>query len=502
MERVLRSVLQVGNQPDADDCYHNWLKLQDYTLEHDTEEDDKIFQYLKTFYDQMSAAPDFNLVKEFFEKEDNVAVVSRLEEIKAAQAYIRTNFLAIVKSIQDRQQIRGFVLLMREACAVAEHGRNLDKPIAGKKVLRGVSDAMSLITDKLPNFTRIEAGERLEGVVHDDAAEVLEEYENVSKNNSFADRNLLGLEPVDLACKGHRKGEFWVHAAFPGELKTTLALNYAYNNAVVYKKNIMYCILEMSYVQLRKQLYAIHSSHGKFVTEWNKIDGYVGLDYRQIRDGELSETNFERLKIIAQDFKETTQGHLYIWRPTEEVTTDDIKRKAESFHHKYGCDGLIIDHMGLVKPKSRSTDYVVQLNSIVRETRLMALNFARGNSVPIFALFQINRQGKARAEKNGGRYDMAALSYANEVEKSADRITFTWLDDNLRRDGKFMLGCIKNRDDAVFEPMIGKILWASKRMRHLESGLLDLNDVELLKANSAISDMSFDDMMGATGTYG
>lgn len=502
MDRVIRSVLQIGNQPEAEDAHNNWLKLQEHSLQHDTEEDDKIFKYLKLFYEQMSAAPDFNLVREYFEKEDNTAVVSRLEEIKASQFYIRTNFLAIVRGIQDRQQVKNFVLLMRDACAVAEHGRNLEKPIAGKRVLKGVSDAMSLITEKLPEFTRIEAGERLEGVVHDDAEEVLDEYEYITKTNKYADRNLLGLEPVDFACKGHRKGEFWVHCAAPGELKTTLALNYAYNNTVVYKKNILYIILEMPYTQLRRQLYAIHSSHGKFVTEWHKEDAYVGLDYRQLRDGELSPRDFERLKIVANDFKAHTDGKLYIWRPSDEVTTEDIKRKAEAFHHKYGCDGIVIDHLGLVASKSRTTDYVVQLNAIVRDTRLMALNFARGNSVPIFALFQLNRQGKMRADKNNGQYDMAAISYANEVEKSADKITYTYLNSELRNAGKFLLGCIKNRDDAVFEPMTGKVLWQSKRMRALESGLLDLNNDELMQAQRAVSSMSFDEMMGATGTYG
>lgn len=502
MERVFRSVLQIGSVPDVEDCLSNWTKLVEHNLQHDTEEDGKIFNYLKSFYEQMSSPPDFSLVKEYFEKDDDVNVVSRLEEIKSAQFYIRTNFLSIVKSIQDKQQIRSFVLLMREASIVAESGRNYDKPIGGKKVLKGVSDAMYLVTEKLPEFTRIEAGERLEGTVHEDAEEVIDEYEFISKTNKFADRNLLGLEPVDLACKGHRKGEFWVHCAFPGELKTSLALNYAYNNALVYKKNILYIILEMPYIQLRRQLFAIHSSHGKFVTEWNKEDNYVGLDYRQLRDGELSPRDFERLKIIAQDFKAHTEGRLYIWRPAMDVTIDDIKRKAEAFHHKYGCDGIVIDHLGLVTSKSRSSEFTIQMNQTVRETRLMALNFAKGNSVPIFALFQLNRQGKARAEKNGGQYDMAAISYANEVEKSADKITYTYLDQELRNQGKFLLGCIKNRDDAVFEPMTGKIIWQTKRMRSIESGLLDLSQNELEQASKMISDMSFDEMMGATGTYG
>src|SRR5690606_11769800 len=111
------------------------------------------------------------------------------------------------------------VLLCRDASAIAEHGRNLDKPIQGKTTLKGVSDAMGLLVEKMPEFTRIEAGERLEGIVHEDRDEVIEDYDIISKTDKYAGRNLLGLEPVDFACKGHRKGEVWVQCAFPGELK-------------------------------------------------------------------------------------------------------------------------------------------------------------------------------------------------------------------------------------------------------------------------------------------
>lgn len=916
MERILRSVMQVGGNPDAEDAQNNWIKLQEHNLEFPSEEDNKIYQYLLSFYGQMSSPPDFPLVKEFFEKSDDIETVTRLEEIKNAQFYTRTNYLSILRAELDRQQVKGLILLCRDTSAIAEHGRNLDKPVDGKKTLRGVQDAVNFIYTKLADYTRIEGGERLEGVVTDDADEVIDEYELISKTNKFANRNLFGLEPVDAACRGHRIGEYWVHCGFAGELKcltgdntiydhqlqkrrfikevydtqklpvvtalykegtnlklvsapvshvvengirsvfelrlesgkrvtatnnhkfftidgwkelsnitsddwvsvpkqttvdlpnihysdeevriigyligdgtisndivltasieeiredfkhcletlgfsqttschnqchnpghyhfreafpkdkapgivvskkpaspvrnllqelslygktaynknipdeffglsehqtalllgalwstdgsihvgdhlrkdrdcvdhrndikyysmserlcldiqslllrlgiqstvtkgnvdwhgskrlvsitrvigshskqifcdrikvvgkdykldcvnnrllpdddivypsslipdksfgvmpdgrkryasqvkhrlttitktlryfthvnptiekilngdviwekvasvkctgkkmtydlsvpehhsfvvndiishnTTASINYAYNNVVVYGKNIFYAILEMPYSQLRKQFYAVHSSHGKFVTQWNSDDGYIGLDYRQIRDGELSAKDKARLITVAQDFRANTKGKLYIWRPDKDVTIADIRRKAEMFHNKYGCDGIVIDHLGLVKPSGMVRDYVVSLNSVVREGRMLALNFGRGRAVPVLALFQINRQGKLRADKNDGRYDFAAISYANEIEKSADVITYTYLNDDLRREGMFYLGNLKNRDNPLFERMVGKILWKTRRMRAIESGLLDLNDDQVVKACNRIS---------------
>jgi len=496
MERILRSVIQIGGHPEVDDAYQNWLRLKEYQLEFPSAEDRSIHEYLDTFYAQMSAPPDYSLVREFFEKKDEIEVTARLDEVKKAQFYIRTNFISIVRSEREQQQVKNLVLVCRDASAIAEHGRNLDKPIDGKKILRGVQDALGFLFDRMSSLTTFETGEKLEGVVSEDAEEFLDEYDVVSKTNKYAGRNLFGMEPIDSVCEGHRSGEFWVHCAHPGELKTTLALNYAYNNAYVYGKNIFYTILEMPYKQLRRQLFTLHSSHGKFVIDWYEKDRkagvhepYLGLDYRKIRDGRLSDADLVRLKKVAQDFKASSKGKLFIWKPPDQVSIPDIHRKAEMFHNKYGCDGIVIDYLGMVKPRFRTNDAIDRINSVVTDARMLALNFARGKGTPVLSLFQINRQGKLRADKADGRYDFAAIAYANQIEKDADVITYTYLNDQLRKDGKFYLGCMKNRDNPIFERMIGKILWQTKRMRAIENGLLDMNNDRLLSGQERIQSL-------------
>lgn len=413
MDRILRAVFQIGNNPEPEEAKNNWIKLIEYDLEFEDEEDLKIFKYLTSYYDQMSSPPDFLLMKEYFENENDIETVSRLDEVSAAQVHIRTNYLSIIKAEQQKQLTKKMVILCRDATTIAEHGKNIEQKDRKKLVLRGPNDAANYLFENLAQFTKIESGTRLEGVISEDAEEVFEQYEFAEKNKQFLHRNLFGLEPVDEACSGHKRGEFWIHTAFTGELKTSLALNYAYNNAMVYGKNIFYAILEMPYDQLRRQLYVIHSSHGKFVTEWHKEDGYTGLNYIQVRDGLLTKKDKERYRIIVNDFKESCKGRLFVWRPKAGTGIQDIARKAEMFHNRWGCDGIVIDHLGLVKTRS-NRDYVVALNEVVQESRQVALDFARGQGVPLLALFQMNRQGKLRADKNDGYYDMSAISYANE----------------------------------------------------------------------------------------
>jgi replicative DNA helicase len=498
--RILRGVFQIANEPPVEECSNNWLKLQEYEVGYPLEEDQKIADYLRGFYRQMSAPPDIALIREYFEKTDDVESVSRLEEIKKSQVFIRTNYLSIVRAEQEAQQTKAFVRACSDAQSIAEHGRSLDKTQQqrndGKKVLKGVPDAIGYLFERMSGLTQIEAGEKLEGDICDDAEEVLDEYEKTVTSNQFQGRNLFGLEPVDSVCKGHRPGEYWVHCAFPGELKTSLALNYLYNNAYVYGRNIFYAILEMKYANLRMQMYAIHSSHGKFVADWYREDMkagvpleqcYLGLDFRQVRDGELDEKGKRRLRLVAQDFKATRKGKPYIWHPDQQVSIEDIRRKSEMFHAKYGCDGIVIDYLALVKPNRRTSDHVANINEVVRDGQIMAGSFARGRGVPLLALFQLNRQGKLRADKADGHYDFASIAYANEVEKAADVITYTYLNDELRKQGKFYMGNIKNRGNPIFERMIGKILWNSKRMKAVKEQLVDMDNERILAANRQIS---------------
>ena len=182
--------MQVGGLPEVDDALSNWRRFQEHSLEFESIEDKKVHDYLQMFYQQMASPPDFALVEEFFEKQDDIETVARLAEIKAAQVYIRTNYLAIVRSIQDQQQIKELILVCRDASAIAEHGRNLDKPVNGKKTLRGVSDAVNYLFDKMHAFTRVEGGEKLEGVISDDADEVLEEYDIIESTDQYAGREM------------------------------------------------------------------------------------------------------------------------------------------------------------------------------------------------------------------------------------------------------------------------------------------------------------------------
>jgi replicative DNA helicase len=237
-----------------------------------------------------------------------------------------------------------------------------------------------------------------------------------------------------------------------------------YNLVTRYRSNVLYFSLEMPYEQLRRQIYTMHSAHAKWAAE-----GYKPLDYRKVRDGELSPAEEVFYKRVVQDFSTNPDYcEFEIISPDRDLTIKDIKLEAEMLHKQMEVGMIVIDHGQLVTPGKSSKDYVVELNSIVRDTKKLALHFNHGEKVPVLMLFQINRQGKEEADKSEGRYKASAIAYANEVEKSADIITTTYLNDEHRQRGTTLFCNLKNRDNPKFEPFMAKVDFEPRRIRNMD----------------------------------
>ncbi len=244
---------------------------------------------------------------------------------------------------------------------------------------------------------------------------------------------------------------------------TMFACNWAYNLVTRYRRNVLYFSLEMPYDQLRRNFYVMHSAHARWAAQ-----GYAPLDYRKVRDGELTPAEKEFYRMVVQDFSTNPEyTELEIIAPDRDYTIKDIKLEAEMLHKQTEVGLIVIDHGQLVEPDKRSKDYVVELNAIVRGAKKLALHFNHGEKVPVLMLFQINRQGKEDADKNEGRYKASAIAYANEVEKSADVITTTYLNDDHRRNGTTLFCNLKTRDNAKFEPFVAKVDFVPRRIRNL-----------------------------------
>lgn len=466
MKRLLRSVIEVDGQITPENLQNNWTKLQAADPEWQRPDDQRIFDFLRGYFAQRLELPSIQTVRDYFAKNgDNgdLEVEERLKDIEAAPWYIRTNFAHLLDELLKGQRTVKAVALLTETKDIVTKGIEVNEPGSRKKVRRhGIEEGYLHVVREFPRLLERKSSAKTAGELHRDAPAVLAEYEQAKRDGGGFGK-LIGINSIDTVCHGIKKGELWVHAAFPGELKTSVALNWAYNLVTRYRTNVLFFSLEMTYEQLRRQFAVLHTASQKF-----KRAGRRPLDNRAVREGALSEAEEAFLREAIEDLV-TNEEHceLELRCPDRRTTIEDIRVEAERLQRVMDLGLLIVDHGQLVAPSQRRTDYVIELNDIVRETKQLALHFNGGEKIPVLLLWQINRQGHEEAIKNQGRYKATALAYANEVEKSADVITTTFLDDARRAAGTTLFTNLKNRENALFAPFEADVHFPSRRIDQL-----------------------------------
>lgn len=468
MNRVLRSIIDVDATINQENLRRNYFTFLEAGLEFVLDADTAIFGYVQDFFGASRDAdlPAYQSIVDYFEAEARPDVIDRLEEVKESPSYIRSNFRRLCDALYSEQQSRKLDTLLREASVIKNSGMR----VGGRRgeLKKGVRDAVEHFITGSDELLTVQSRGKLKGDVTADGDEVLAEYMQQQANPKIG--RLTGLKNIDHYSKGLRPGELMLILGYVGELKTTLALNYAYNTAIVYGWNVMYFSLEMKYEQVRKILYCIHSTHQKFQTH---MGNRRFVDYGRLRDGELEEDELSLLRDVVADFTENQgdeYGRLIVERPDGDITVPEIKLKAEVEHRKHELGLLIADHAGLIEnDKGRSVNnFGMSLNYVMKDLSQLALNFNDGEGIPVCTPFQANRQGWKEACKNDGHYKLDALSWANEAERSASQIIYTFLGDTptLRDRGEVKIGCLKSRDGGHFKQFTGSVHFQSRRIRN------------------------------------
>lgn len=458
MKRLLRSIIDIEQQISQENLVFNFTKLINANLDWGRQDDDKIYKFTFQYFQGQLEMPSLATVRDYFTRIDDIEVMERLKDVEAATAYVRTNFHHLLGQILEEQHKLRAVALLNESREIIVRGLEINKE---RKF--GIRDGLMHFTQRSHDLITPSFNGRFRGNIRHDGEEMKKEYLTAKNSKDKAWGQLCGIEEIDKVCKGAKRGELWVHAAFPGELKSSFGMNWCYNLITEYKTNVLFISLEMPFHQVRRNIYTIHTTHSK----WKAIGG-KGIDYRKIRDGELTEEE-ERFYFdyVIPDFNTNPLYHNFeVFNPEGEMTMADIRMEAELLHRQMDIGFVVIDHGQWVEARKdkKNTNYGVELNTIVRDAKRLAMQFNHNEGVAVLLLWQINRDGKDEADKNDGIYKAKALTYANEVEKTADAVTTTYLNDQHRAHGTTKFGCIKNRDNPHFEPFEAVVDFNSRRI--------------------------------------
>lgn len=411
-KRLLRGVIDFGDgrlTPENLNINYNRLSKSNYEWHNPDER--KIWTFVKGYHQNQHEAPSASLMVDYFERSNELTVVDKVQDIKSVEAYSRSHYATLLEQLAEDQYQNRARKLLQEVEEIVTKGR-----VVNKETLKGVKAATLYFNQKILECIPSDINELTEGDLTQDADAQWMEFQEAKINKGKVYGRFTGIEKIDQVCHGIKPGEMWLHAAAPGHLKTTFALNWCYNLVTRYRANVLYVSLEMKYNHLRKMVGVMHTTNGIF-----RAEGYKSLDYRKVRDGELETPEDEAFYLKAlKDFESNKEYHRFkVWAPDQDVTIADIRSYAERMHKDMEVGLIVIDHGGLVKSSRPHKDYTIELNSVLRETKKLALHFNGGAGVPVLMLFQINRQGLETVEKKRGTpqeglYTFSALSYANE----------------------------------------------------------------------------------------
>jgi replicative DNA helicase len=479
-KRLLRGVIDFGDHKlNAEQLNSHYRRLFNARFDWHNPDERKIFEYIKDYVQENHEPPTAATIKDFFERANDLTVTEKLLDIKSVEVYTSSSYKVLLQSLLEEQNQGKVRKLLTEVEEIVTKGLVIG---TGKEKQRyqGVKEGLQYFNKTIYEVIPENSNARTEGEVLEDAGKTWEQYQRAKADKSKAYGKFTGLEAIDNACHGIKRGELWIHAAYTGELKTTFALNWAYNLVTRYKTNVLYVSLEMPYQQLQLLTCALHTANPKYLAAGRKP-----LEYAKMRDGELAPEDELYLHEVLKDF-ETNRGYckFRVWAPDHDVSIGDIRIYAELLHKSLDIGLIVIDHAGLVKAGRQNKDYGVELNTVMRDAKKLALQFNSGEGVPVVLLHQINRQGKDSVMKEDGKenegvYRPNHLSYANEAERSADYLTTTYLNDDLKLQGETIICNLKNRDNKGFAKFRARVDWSCRRLRNRATDSPDISTYEM-----------------------
>lgn len=484
MKNLLRSCFVADPTTDQPELFaHNYHALVESGLGFDTPEDNIIWKFISDFFKSHGHVPEIQTMRSHFTTVHEVDVVDRIERVALLKPRTRGDFLTYLEEKATDRRNRIVMDLAKEMAQIVQTGIEVKDTKGQTTKLQGAIDAMRHALDRSHDIIAPTLGSKLSGNLMQDEDDFLDRYDRIKADPLYGIGQMCGISQIDSVLKGAKKYELWLHTAYTGGLKSTFALHWAYVQAIYYRSSSVYFSIEMPYVQVRNLIYTMHSAHEKFRDIRKQLGiNYIGLDYDKVKTATLSppEEQFLREYVVPDFNKKTTvpatgpaavqaedYGDIHIRNKNpdkRDFTIDDLQSQSELVFAKTPFSTIFVDHLGLMDARGRYSSTTDKLNEVMKDLKQVAMGFNRGMGIAVVGLFQISREGYRSAEKNGGRYNLTHLSYANEAERSSDIVTSSWVDDELRKLNRAIFQCLKSRDQKPFDRVPVRVEFPCRRL--------------------------------------
>ena len=215
----------------------------------------------------------------------------------------------------------------------------------------------------------------------------------------------MGFRELDMLTAGLQPSSLNVLAARPAMGKTAFALTIGQNVALREGKTVGIFNLEMSAVQLVTRM----------------LCSEARVDMSRVRNGQLSDRDFQRLADTAGKMAET---QLYI-DDTADMTVMELRSRARRLMTEHDLGLIIIDYLQLMSGSTRGgggENRQQEISAISRGLKLLA----RELNIPVLVLSQLSRAVESRPNK---RPMLSDLRESGAIEQDADLVMFIYRDE-------------------------------------------------------------------------
>ena len=255
-----------------------------------------------------------------------------------------------------------------------------------------------------------------------DAVELANQHTNAAANG---DMDLLptGLIDLDkLLGGGLMEPDFMIIAGRPGQGKTALMTNIAYNMAERKRRPVLFT-LEMQNRQIAMRLVAMES----------------GVGYDKQKSGKLTENDWVNYNKAVKKLK---SGDIDIQlNDMPAISISQIRRELRRLGN---FDCVIVDYLQLASADGEFERRDLQIGEITRGLKAVAKEYR----VPVIAGAQMNRATEARADK---RPQLSDLRESGSIENDADIVTFIVRDDKATNVSRLYTEKNRNGETGVVE---------------------------------------------------
>lgn len=248
----------------------------------------------------------------------------------------------------------------------------------------------------------------------------------------------------------------WLHVGAPATLKSTILLNFAYEQAILGGKNVLLFPGEDPPFSVRQKLSAMHSTHPKF--EDARLTGDLpqgySLDLQKIKDDTLSPIE-RRFLNEHVDWDLDAQRNLRIGELWP-YSVSAFSIYAEEINRNFPLDYICIDSVNIMRVDT------LQPFGVFKGLALFASTFNQGAGVQVAAVLQI-----PKAIPN---LPSDAISYAYDVSKYLpdEAVAMASLITSAHAcspaDKTVQIRAIKTRDVPQGHILEGNLNWPSHRI--------------------------------------